>query len=59
MGLMAVSLLAGGPLDETFTEERDRTYALRWVYLQVVEQYAHHRCHAGLPRERIEGATGE
>ncbi|WP_203907077.1 DinB family protein [Rhizocola hellebori] len=31
---------------------------LRWVYLHVMEEYAHHTGHADLIRERIDGFTG-
>lgn len=31
---------------------------LRWVYLHVMEEYAHHTGHADFIRERIDGYTG-
>jgi hypothetical protein len=46
-------------LDDPFTEERGRTFSLRWVYLHMIEEYARHNGHADLLRERIDGATGE
>jgi hypothetical protein len=33
--------------------------ALRWVIAHMLEEYARHNGHADLPRERIDGATGE
>jgi hypothetical protein len=32
--------------------------SLRWVYLNMIEEYARHNGHADLLRERIDGATG-
>jgi hypothetical protein len=52
-------LVAGAGLDETFTDEKDRTFSLRWVYLHMIEEYARHNGHADLLRERIDGTTGE
>jgi uncharacterized protein DUF664 len=52
-------LVADHDLDETFTDERDRTFSLRWVYLHIIEEYARHNGHADLLRERIDGATGQ
>jgi uncharacterized damage-inducible protein DinB len=52
-------LVADASLTDTFTDERDSTYTLRWVYLHVLEEYARHNGHADLLRERIDGATGQ
>jgi hypothetical protein len=52
-------LVAGAALDDTFTDERGRTFSLRWIYLHMIEEYARHDGHADLIRERIDGATGE
>jgi uncharacterized damage-inducible protein DinB len=38
---------------------RTRAYALRWVLLHLIEEYARHLGHADLIRERIDGAVGE
>jgi uncharacterized damage-inducible protein DinB len=46
-------------LDETFTDQRGRTFSLRWIYVHMIEEYARHNGHADLLRERIDGATGE
>ena len=34
-------------------------YSLRWIYLDLIEEYARHNGHADLLREQIDGATGE
>ncbi len=52
-------LVAGRGLDESYTDERDRTYSLRWIYLHMIEEYARHNGHADLIRERIDGVTGD
>ena len=38
---------------------RDEKFALRWVLIHMIEEYARHNGHADLMRERIDGATGE
>lgn len=50
--------VAGASLDATFTSERWGAMSLRWVYLHLIAEYAHHNGHADLLRERIDGATG-
>ena len=52
-------LVAAASLDDTFSDERGRTFSLRWVYLHMIEEYARHNGHADLLREHIDGATGE
>jgi hypothetical protein len=47
------------PLDHEHTDERGRTFSLRWVYLHMIEEYARHNGHADLIREAIDGVTGE
>jgi uncharacterized damage-inducible protein DinB len=49
---------ANSPLEATFTLEGE-TLNLRFVYLNMIEEYARHNGHADLLRERIDGATGE
>jgi len=51
--------VAGRDLDETYTDERGRTFSLRWIYVHMIEEYARHNGHADLLRERLDGATGE
>jgi len=46
-------------LDDTYTDERGRTFDLRWLYLHMIEEYARHNGHADLIRERIDGAVGD
>src|SRR6202046_1196323 len=49
----------GRSLDATFIHPRGGIYALRWVYLHMIEEYARHNGHADLLRERIDGVTGD
>ena len=50
---------AGRELDGTFVHERRKVVmSVRWVYLHMIEEYARHNGHAGLLRQRIDGATG-
>lgn len=46
-------------LDHEHTDERGRTFSLRWVYTHMIEEYARHNGHADLIREAIDGTTGE
>jgi uncharacterized damage-inducible protein DinB len=57
--LAARATITGRSLDDQFTDDRDITFDLRWVYLHMIEEYARHNGHADLLRERIDGATGE
>ncbi len=50
--------VAGASLDATFISERWGAMSLRWVYLHLIGEYAHHNGHADLLRERIDGMTG-
>jgi uncharacterized damage-inducible protein DinB len=50
--------VAGASLEATFTSERWGEMSLRWIYLHMIGEYAHHNGHADLLRERIDGATG-
>ena len=45
---------AGVPLDRVVGEQ-----SVRWIYLHMIEEYARHNGHADLPRERIDGSTGD
>jgi hypothetical protein len=33
--------------------------ALRWIHLHMIGEYARHKRHADLIRERVDGAVGE
>ncbi len=62
---LARRVAAGRSLEETFLRAPhvliDRPPAelsLRWVYINMIEEYARHNGHADLLRERIDGATG-
>jgi uncharacterized damage-inducible protein DinB len=50
--------VADAPLDATFRSERWGEMSLRWIYLHMIREYAHHNGHADLLRERIDGRTG-
>jgi len=52
--------VAGRGLDEVSDDPKAPTgkVSLRWVYLHLLEEYAHHTGHADLIRERIDGTTG-
>ncbi len=50
--------IAGASLDATFISERWGEMSLRWIYLHLIGEYAHHNGHADLLRERIDGTTG-
>ena len=52
-------MVAGRSLDDTFTDEREREFSLRWIYIHMIEEYARHNGHADLIRERIDGAKGD
>jgi len=62
---LAREVAVGHSLDETFIRAPhaliDRPPAelsLRWVYVNMLEEYARHNGHADVLRERIDGATG-
>lgn len=50
--------LKGASLDDTFWSERWGEMSLRWAYLHMMGEYAHHTGHADLLRERIDGTAG-
>jgi hypothetical protein len=50
--------VAGDSLDATLISERWGEMSLRWIYLHLIGEYAHHNGHADLLRERIHGTTG-
>ncbi|MET7931824.1 DinB family protein [Streptomyces sp. NPDC005349] len=50
---------AGHDLDETFMSARGAAVSLRWLYVQLIQEYARHNGHADLLRERTDGKTGD
>jgi uncharacterized damage-inducible protein DinB len=50
---------AGHDLDETFPSARGTTLSLRWLYMQMIQEYARHNGHADFLRERTDGRTGD
>jgi uncharacterized damage-inducible protein DinB len=51
----AADLDVTSPVDDP----ADRSFALRWVLIHMIEEYARHVGHADLLRERIDGALGQ
>ncbi|MEU2780185.1 DUF664 domain-containing protein, partial [Streptomyces sp. NPDC007162] len=49
----ARAVVAGLPLDAVVTGHRAGPRTLRWVYLQVLRELAHHCGHADILREQI------
>jgi hypothetical protein len=45
-------------LDDVGAVERSGSYALRWLVLRMIAEYAQHAGHADLLREGIDGAVG-
>ncbi|MEU8698828.1 DinB family protein [Streptomyces sp. NPDC048680] len=50
---------AGHDLDETFTSAHGAGVSLRWLYVQLIQEYARHNGHADFLRERTDGRTGD
>jgi len=62
---LARQVVAGAGLDDTFrsathplVDRPPMEINLRWVFLNMIEEYARHNGHADLLRERIDGVTG-
>lgn len=53
------AVTAGHDLDETCTSARGVTLSLRWLYMQLIQEYARHNGHADFLRERTDGRTGD
>ncbi len=49
----ARSVVAAFSLDAVVTGHRTGPRTVRWVYLQVLRELAHHRGHADILRERV------
>jgi hypothetical protein len=49
----ARAIVAGLPLDTVVTGHRSGPRTLRWVYLQVLRELAHHCGHADILREQV------
>ena len=54
---LADSAVRNASLDDTFTHGGEH-YALRFLYVHMIGEYARHNGHADMVRERIDGATG-
>jgi hypothetical protein len=55
---LAREAVDGRALDELFPG-RERSLTLRWLYLQMIQEYARHLGHADLLREAIDGVRGD
>ncbi|MGH3309125.1 MAG: DinB family protein [Streptomyces sp.] len=55
----ARAVIAGCSLDDTFRRPSGELADLRWLFLNLTEEYARHNGHADLVREHIDGRTGE
>jgi hypothetical protein len=55
----ARAVVADLPLDAVVTGHRSGPRTLRWVYLQVLRELAHHCGHADILREQILAGTAE
>jgi len=54
---LANAAVRNASLDDTFTHGGE-AYALRFLYVHMIGEYARHNGHADMVRERIDGATG-
>ena len=58
----ARAAVAGKELDLVVSSRAhhpERTHDVRWIFLNMIEEYARHNGHADLLREAIDGETGE
>ncbi len=49
--------VAAASLDDRFEHPRWGAMSLRWLYVHLIREYAGHKGHADLLRERIDGVT--
>lgn len=55
---LARKAVASASVDETFTFPDEDVASLRYVYLQMIAEYARHNGHADMLRQAIDGAKG-
>ena len=55
---LARKAVASASTNDTFTFPDEDVASLRYVYLQMIAEYARHNGHADLLRQAIDGATG-
>ena len=55
---LARDAVATASMDDTFTFPDEDVASLRYVYLQMIAEYARHNGHADLLRQAIDGAKG-
>jgi Protein of unknown function (DUF664) len=52
-------IAAGFALDQTVPHDQLGQVSLRWIYVNIIGEYARHAGHADIIREQIDGATGD
>jgi hypothetical protein len=52
-------IAAGFALDQTVPHDQLGQVSLRWIYLNILGEYARHAGHADIIREQIDGTTGD
>jgi hypothetical protein len=52
-------IAAGFALDQTVPHDQLGQVSLRFIYVNIVAEYARHAGHADIIREQIDGATGD
>ena len=52
-------IAAGFALDQTVPHDQLGQVSLRWIYVNILGEYARHAGHADIIREQIDGVTGD
>jgi Protein of unknown function (DUF664) len=52
-------IAAGFALDQTVPHDQLGQVSLRWIYVNIIGEYARHAGHADIIREQIDGVTGD
>jgi len=52
-------IAAGFALDQSVPHDQVGQVSLRWIFMNVISEYARHAGHADIIREQIDGATGD
>lgn len=52
-------IAAGFSLDQTVAHDQLGQVSLRWIYVNILGEYARHTGHADIIREQIDGVTGD
>ena len=51
--------VAAAPSLDATGERRGELFSLRWILVHMIEEYARHKGHADLLREKIDGSVGD